>query len=130
MGEVVRLKYTGSALPGNAELVNIASSVSLFSGAGMAQGAGLKRLVVSIKHDASGTLKFYSSRDRANGAATVSSWTQVADSGAIAAPTYTSTYDYVIEPHMDWKLDWLNGATPQTTFSVDVALTDERGPTV
>lgn len=117
-------KYIGSALPGNAETVNIFSSVVALNGKRMAQGAGLHRLIVDIKHDQTGTMKFYVSANRGV------TWDQIYDSGVIAAPAATSSTirDFAFEPYDDFKLDWLNGATPQTTFNVRVALTDERAP--
>lgn len=118
------VKYIGAALPGNAETVNIFSSVVALNGKRMAQGAGLHRLIVDIKHDQAGTMKFYVSANRGV------SWDQVFDSGSIAAPAATSSTirDFAFEPYDDFKLDWLNGAAPQTTFNVRIALTDERAP--
>lgn len=116
----VNMKYTGSALPGNAETVVIFNSyVAGFGGYGL-QGAGIHRVDVSIQNDQAGTLKAYAST---NG----TTWVQY-DSAAISAASSTteSHSDWLVEPYMFWKLEWLNGATPQTIFNVRMAGTDQR----
>lgn len=117
-GQSTKVKYTGSALPGNAETVNIFSTVSAFPGKNYAAMHGRNRLEVSIKNDQTGTLKGYRSSDRGV------NWVQVYPDTAVAAPASGATnfYDFLIVEFEDFKLDWLNGATPQTVFHVDAAL--------
>jgi hypothetical protein len=117
-------RYSGTALPGNAETVVLFSTVTAFPGKSFQAGAGIKRLIIDIKHDQAGTIKAYRSQNRGV------TWNQLYDSGSIAAPAATSSTirDFAFEPYMDFKVEWLNGATPQTTFIVDEALTDERSP--
>lgn len=117
-------KYIGSALPGNAETVVLFSTVAAFPGKNYCQHNGIKRFIVDLKHDQTGTVKAYRSQDRGT------TWNQFYDSGAIAAPAATSSTirDIAIEPYEDWKVEWVNGATPQTTFLVGMALADERPP--
>lgn len=126
MGSFAQPRYGGSALPGNAETVVLFSTVTAFPAKSMAAMIGIARLIIDIKHDQSGTMKAYRSQNRGV------TWNQFYDSGAIAAPAATSSTirDIAIEPYMDVKVEWLNGATPQTTFIVDMALVEERGPLV
>jgi hypothetical protein len=37
--------------------------------------------------------------------------------------------DLVVEPFADWKLEWVNGGSDQTTWVLDMAMIDERGAT-
>ena len=123
--ENVRVTYTGSALPGNAEVVTIFDTTKTPNGMGAAfvAIAGLHRLYVAIVNDQTGTLKSSSSENRGK------TWTQI-DSLAVAAVSANSENpsDWLIEPYLDWKLEWTNGATPQGTFRVAAALQGERNP--
>lgn len=116
----VRVKYIGSALPGNAETVNLFSSVVSFAAANALPALGMHAYHLNLKHDAAGTVKGYRSVDRGV------TWSQYYDSGSISAPASTTSTDLVvsIEGHADVKFDWLNGATPQTLFSVSQNLSE------
>lgn len=121
-----RPKYVGTALPTGATTETLFSTVAAFPGKGYPAMCGVKRLVIDIKHSHAGTMKAYRSKDRGV------NWDQIYDSGSIAAPAATSSTirDFAIEQYDDWKLDWLNGGTNQTTFNVDMALADERAPLI
>lgn len=118
--ELVKIKYTGSALPGNAEVVTIFNTYS----SGWAQNAfqmmGIRRVVVEVNNDQSGTLNMYKS---SNG----TTWVKV-DTAAVSAAAANSTNinDYFVEPYGWWKLEWVNGATPQTAFDVNINGTGQR----
>ncbi len=90
-------------------------------GKGALGGHGLKRLVVDIKHNAAGTLNWYKSNDRGT------NWHQL-DAEAVAAPaaTESTTRTFLIEEYDDFKLEWVNGSSAQTTWAVNVALSPER----
>ena len=122
MGTQVGIKYVGAALPGNAAVVSIFNSVTSFPGKNMIQYMGIKRLLFSVDNDQTGTLKAYKSADRGV------TWTRVlADISVTAASANTETVkDFLIEQYADFKLEWTNGATPQTVFNVSVALEDTR----
>lgn len=123
---IAQPRYGGSALPGNAETVVLFSTVVAFPGKSFHAGAGIHRILIDIDHDQSGTIKAYRSNNRGV------TWTQFYDSGAIAAPgaTASTERDIAVEPLQDWKVEWVNGATPQTLFLVDMALLGERSPLV
>ena len=126
MTDLCHPRYSGSALPGNAETVVLFSTVVAFPGKDFHTYADIARIIIDIKHDQAGTMKAYRSQDRGV------TWNQMYDSGSVAAPAATSSTirDLAIEPYMDWKVEWLNGAAPQTTFIVDMALVIERSPLV
>lgn len=115
-------KYTGSTPGADSNTYNLFSSVVAFQGGNMAQGAGLKRLGIDIKHSQALTLKGYKSSDRGT------TWEQVYDSGSISAPASTDStrLDFWFEPYPDFKVDLVNGGSAQASFSVNMALTDER----
>jgi hypothetical protein len=123
--ENVRVKYTGSALPGNAEVVSIFDTTAGGGqmGAAFCATAQLHRLYVTIINSQAGTLKSWSSEDRGK------NWTQIDSLAVSAASAGTENpSDWLVEPYLDWKLEWTNGATPQTVFRVASALQGERGP--
>jgi hypothetical protein len=132
MSAISRAKYTGSALPGNAEVVVLYATAPTYTAgvsdnlgynlANFHQCSGVKRVVVALRNDQTGTLKAYESNNRGV------TWTQITADTAVAAAAANSQniYDFLVEPYQDWKVTWTNGATPQTAFSPDITLTDER----
>jgi hypothetical protein len=116
------VKYTGSTPGADSNTYNLFSSVTAFQGASMAQNVGLKRATFDIKHSQALTLKGYKSNDRGV------TWEQVYDSGSVAAPAATDStrLDFWFEPYPDFKVDLVNGGSAQASFSVNIALTNER----
>lgn len=116
------VRYTGATPGGDSNTYNLFSSVTAFSGASMAQNAGLKRLGLDIKHSQALTLKGYKSNDRGT------TWEQVYDSGSVTAPASTDStrLDFWFEPYPDFKIDLVNGGVAQASFSVNITLTNER----
>lgn len=114
-------KYTGSALPGNAESVTLVDTTT-FPGAKFLQGAGIHRIIVGLVNDQAGTLKASISMNRGT------TWTQIVADQAVAAAAANSENinDYLLEQYPDWRLVWTNGATPQTTFIVNIAGEGQR----
>lgn len=133
MSETARLKYTGSALPGNAEVVSLFDTVVAFPGANYLPSLHMKRLQIDLAHDQAGTLKWYKTQARGltsvtgAGSSATTVWTQIG-SVAVAAPAANTSdnFDFLVEEFADFKLEWTNGATPQTVWLPDIALTDER----
>ena len=131
--EHVRFKYTGSALPGNAETVIIlATAPTSGSFTGVIAGPGnighffqtskIRRVVLALVNDQAGTLKEYKSMDRG------ATWLQINPDIAVAASAANSEniYDFWVEPYVDWKLAWTNGAAAQTAFSPDIVGVGQR----
>jgi hypothetical protein len=78
-----------------------------------------QRFVLSLLNAAAGTLKAYRSE---NGGTT---WTQVfADDALSAATTTAALRDYFIGGFRDFKLEWTNGGSAQTTWLVDMMLSE------
>jgi hypothetical protein len=117
-----RVKYSGTAPIADASNYMLFSSTVAFPGSGMAQGAGVHKLVLNLVNSHSGTLLWQRSGDRGT------TWTTV-DTEAIAAPSAgtSNTYEGLIEPFLDFRLVWTNGGSAQTTWVVDMALIDDRG---
>lgn len=128
----VRFGYTGSALPGNAEVVVLlATAPTSGSGTGVIghpasagnwfQVQKIRRIVVGLINDQAGTLKEYVSNDRG------ANWVQVSSTAVAAiAANGQNIYDFFVEHYPDWKLTWTNGATPQGTFSPNIVGTGQR----
>jgi hypothetical protein len=90
-------------------------------GKGILSGLGLKRLILSLKHSGDVTLNWYSSSDRG------ANWHQL-DTDVVTAPVATdvTVRDLLIEEYDDFKLELVNGGAAQTTYNVQLALTNER----
>lgn len=122
--ERAQLKYTGTALPGNAETVNMFNS-TLTGVRGFLSSARASRFEVTLQNSQAGSLLAYWSDDFGT------NWnlydTQVV--GIPAAGASAGPYDYSVDPYKDWKLDWLNGAAVQTVFRVNqVLISGYHGP--
>ncbi len=125
--ETVILKYMGAALPGNGAVVSIFDSTVAFPSAQYMAMNRLKRLVTDIKNDQAGTLFWYKSQTRVATPSATPVWVAIGTLAvAIAAANTTNFNEFLIEEYADFKLEWTNGATPQTQFIVDVSLSGER----
>ena len=128
----MRFNYTGSALPGNAETVVLLATAptsgvltGVIGGAGnmgnFFPNARIERVLLSLTNDQAGTLNEYQSFDRG------ATWTKIFTTAvAASAANSENQYDFLVEPYGDWKLEWVNGAAPQTTFKVNLAGTEQR----
>ena len=125
--ETVWVKYVGSALPGNAETVVLFSTVAAFPGALYLASHALDRFRLSLMNDQAGTLKVFFSDNRGV------TWTQYVPDDAVAASPANNDNEreYVgLAAYRDWKVEWLNGVTPQTSFKPNMYLTTDRSPPV
>lgn len=131
---IVRVKNMGVsasdgavvALPGNAETVVLFSTAdpllptfpAVKGGCPMANWGPMTKLHsfhADIKNDQAGTIRGWKSSNRG------ATWTQFyTEAIAIPASGMSSNVVVLIEGFADFKFDWLNGATPQTTFEVDL----------
>ena len=123
-----RIKYSGDAPGADSNDYVLFSTGVAMPGSAMHQGAGVKKLVLNLKNSHLGTLK--TSRGVRDTVGVVT-WTQISTEAIAAGTSTTSTArDYLMEPFADFKLEWTNGGSAQTTWVVDMALTDERGAAV
>lgn len=116
-----RVTYSGTTPGADSNTYNLYNSTSDGGGSGFAM-KGYHFAVLDIKNAAAGTLKAYKSIDRGV------TWNQIEQFSVAAAPTAESNkYEFLVEPYMEWKLDWVNGGASQSTmWVVDFALTDRR----
>lgn len=118
---LVRPKYTGKALPDNADVAIIFTTVQAGFGANWFASHGLNRLLVSINNSQAGTLNAYESSDRGV------NWVKIDTLAVAAAAASTERInDYLVEQYRDWKLEWVNGATIQTVFTVNISIVGQR----
>lgn len=115
------VKYTGTALPLLNTTETLFSTVTAFAtGANMFALAGIKRFLLDLKNSHSGVLKVYKSDDRGT------NWNQIDNVVvAAAAATDSNVYSFLVHGYRDWKIDFVNDGTTQTTFEVDMSLGDE-----
>lgn len=123
--KIVGLKYTGTALPTGASTFVLFSTAAPSAGVAgscpMANWAPMNGLHVyryDVKHSHDGTVKGYKSDDRGT------NWVQFYDSGTLAAPTYTNNDVVSVEGLANFKFEWLNGGTNQTTFELTQSVSD------
>jgi hypothetical protein len=123
MTESVNFRYTGSTPGADANTYILFSSVVAFTGASMAQNNGLKRIFGGINNPQAGTLNYYYSLDRGV------NWVQVSTTAvAASAATDINEFDFLIESFPDFKVEWVNGGSAQTGWTVTIALSGERAP--
>lgn len=120
-----KVKYSGAAPGADSDTYVLFSSTVAFPGGQQFQGAGVKKLVLNIKNSHLGTLNTY--RGSARTTLNETTWTQISTEALAAGTSTTSSLrDYLMEPFSDFKLEWVNGGSAQTTWVIDLALTDER----
>lgn len=90
-------------------------------GKGATASAGLRRVALDFKNTRTGLLKVYKSTDRG------ANWVQVAQD-SVTVPTYTSKFEYLIEGYEDWKVTFTEGGTDPDSFTCDILIGDDRGP--
>jgi len=84
---------------------------------------GVFKIVVDIKHDQAGTLKWYKNM----GDVDSTGWVQMGQL-SVAAPASTAGTQAEIfcEAERQTKVEWVNGGTAQSPFSVDISLSSHR----
>ena len=126
MSEAVKVGYTDAALPGNAQVVTIFNTVIAFPGGQWLAAMHMKRLLVDIFNNQAGTLNWYKSRGHRGTTSALTTWDNIGTAAvALVAAGATNSFDFAIPTYEEFKLEWVNGATPQTVFDVDIALSDE-----
>jgi hypothetical protein len=109
--------------PTDTNTVVLFNSVTAF-GQGGFRTRGIKRISFAVENSHSGTLKAYRSTDHGT------NWDQVEGDLAVAAATATDIsgpYDYLVDTHLDWKLEFTTSAT-QTTWRANLMAHHDRQP--
>jgi len=114
----VQVKVVASTPGADTNVYNMFNSVTAFGG-GLLPSKHLSRLEFSVVNGQAGTLRFYRSVDKGT------NWDQ--SGGDIAVPANGATdingpYDYLIDPHTDVKLDWVNGGVAQSPWRPTVVI--------
>ena len=77
------------------------------------------RLSFGVENSHSGTLKAYRSTNKGT------NWDQVGGDTAVAAAAATDIsgpYDYLVDTYTDFKLEWVNGGSAQTTWRPEITI--------
>lgn len=123
--EVVHLKYTDTALPTlsttdvlfDTTKMRYARSSSTYNGfADFLAMTGLRWFKYTIHNDQAGTVNFYFSDD--GGA----EWNLFKTTAVPIASSTSNTDSTLVEGYRDFKAEWVNGGTNQTTFNVNLSL--------
>ena len=121
MSTVSRIKYQGTALPGNAERVVLFNSENL----GVSPiHFDVQRFTYDIDHSHSATVEGYKRN------ADSSAWVRFYTQAITASATATSRADVFVGGLKAFKFEVLNGATPQTKFDVDCTIARDRSAAV
>jgi hypothetical protein len=114
-----RVTYSGSALPGNAEAITLFSSTTAFG----RRAATHYRcfwfdVALLVDQNADNSLLLEKSADGGTTWVTAEP-AVVINSGTTGGNSLTS---FFVSPYADWRVRYTNGATPQTTFQVDMVI--------
>ena len=122
---IQQVVYNGSTPGADSNTYTLFDSTVTFSAARFAQALGASKLCVVWKQPGanSGLLKAYRSIDRGV------TWQQV-DQATVSqtASTASNSYELLIESLPDYKLDFVNGGSAQTAWTVDISLVSQRTP--
>lgn len=116
VGDKTRITYSGSALPDNAESVVLFSSTAAF-GKRAATHYRCFWFDVALQTDAAAGTQTLQLQKSADGGVT---WTNA--EAATAITTGHKLVKFFVSPYADWRVVYLNGSTPQTTFAVDMVI--------
>jgi hypothetical protein len=110
-----QIPYQGTALPGNAEVITLFNTVTAF-GLNAAPHYQLywADLSISVDQNTNNTVVLQKSE---NG----TTWVTVA-SFTVTNAQVSNEASFYVAPHKNWRLVYTNGATPQTSFSVDLII--------
>lgn len=122
-GDEARVKYTGSTPGADSNTYNLYTTVDspLQTPQNFFALLGIHKVVLDLKANQAGTLKWYKSPDRGV------TWNQIGqESVAALASTVGLVRDYVVSGLQDFKLDWVNSGSAQNPWEVDITLSSQR----
>jgi len=121
MNGTCKLRYMGDTPGADSDTYNLVDTTLLGGGSNFFAHSGTAKVELFLKNADTGTLKEYVSEDGGV------NWSQISETAvSAAAATGQNAYSFVVEPYRDWKLDWVNGGSAQTTWVVSMALVSDR----
>lgn len=117
---LTNVRYTGPALPGNAEEIVLFSSVTAFGlDAAPHYQTSWVDVSISLDENTDNTVELQKSADG-------STWITVA-TATISDANASNEASFFVAPHRNWRLLYTNGTTPQTAFMCEIVLdADDR----
>ncbi len=116
VGDKTYVPYKGSALPGNAESIVLFSSVTAF-GARSAPHYRCYWVDVAVQTDQAAGTQTVALQKSIDGGTT---WVTVGTPTAVGSGHTLASF--FVAPYQDFRVLYLNGSTPQTTFGVDLEI--------
>ena len=123
-----KAKYTGSTPGNDSNDYTLFNSITAGLPGNWPACFGVFKIVVDIKHDQAGTLKWYkTASDPTDRSDTGVTWSQMGQL-SVAAPAATAgtQAEVFVEAEKHVKVVWTNGGTIQASFIVDISLADQR----
>lgn len=117
---ITQPSYTGTELPAATTTVTLFSTVAAFTMARACAMGNIERLSIDLLADHDGTFKFYKSDDRG------ATWNIINSIAFTGSSTASVVKDFLVEEYKDFKVDFTVGASNETIFKVDMALTSKR----
>ena len=120
-----KIKYTGSTPGADTNTYNLLNSITGGWPGNWPACLGVYKVVIDIKHDQAGTLKWYKSMDDLS--TQTPTWVQMGQL-AVSAPASTAgtQAEIFVEAEKHVKIDWVNGSSAQSPWSVDISLSAQR----
>jgi hypothetical protein len=117
------VKYTGTTPGADSSDYTLVNSITGGWPGNWPACFGVFKVVIDIKHDQAGTLKWYKNM----GDVDSTGWVQMGQL-AVSAPAATAgtQAEVFVEAQRHVKVIWTNGGTAQSPFSVNIALSDQR----
>jgi hypothetical protein len=123
-----KAKYTGATPGADSSDYTLFNSITAGLPGNWPALHGVFKIVVDIKHDQAGTLKWYKTdADPTNASDSGVTWYQMGQL-SVSAPASTAgtIAEIFCEAEKHVKVVWTNGGTAQSPFKVDIALASQR----
>jgi hypothetical protein len=113
---------TVTTAPTDGNTVVLFDSTTL--GRGYFRHMPVKRISFGVHNSHAGTLNAYRSTDFG------ANWRLYDTRAVVASPAneISGPYDYLVDTFLDWKLEWVNGGTTQTTWRPEMHGHENREP--
>lgn len=112
MTPIVHITYDDSTAPTDSNTIVLFDSTVAWPAKRQHQYAGIRRFNWHIRRSHNGTVRLRKSDDRG------ANWSTVSDTGDAEGSFEVHRYD-------DFQVQWVNGGTTQTTWDVDINLTEK-----